>query len=452
MDRIMLLSLKVAGQLKEEYADGLVDKPWIGLLSIATFLEFNGYETMVRDIFPDKKTMDGLVRQISEKQPVIAGISVFTENADKALLAARIIKSQFPGIKIVLGGPHASLCPMECIKSDSVDFVVLKEGEATMLEIAEMVSSGGRSINPKDIPGIVYKEGDKIILNEHRGLIADLDLLPIVKRELTDISGWRGIVNVSSSRGCSGRCIYCAATALSGAVYRVRDISNFYMEVLMLRLMLGDKMEQLFITDDTFTGIPERVLKFIDLLKKHRLDIRWRCESRIDKMSRELIGKMAENGCIGIQYGIESGSQEVLDKIGKNIDIGKALEVIEYTHDAGIFICLSFMIGHYCDTRETMGETLGLIERLFRKYKKIQLVLSYNTPFPGTWQYTRMNRLGMRLAADKYEDLNLAAPVVETRNFTLEDQKDIYRKAYPYLWYLEKEAHAGAAAGLPQKE
>lgn len=438
MDRILLLSVKVTSQLKEEYANGLIDKPWIGLLSIATFLELNGYETIVKDIFPDERTMNNLIQQIRDKQPIIVGISVFTENSDKALLTARIIKSHFADIKIVLGGPHASLCPMECIKSNNVDYVILKEGEATFLELAEMIVARGRNISHKDIQGIVYKEGNKIVRNEYRGLINDLDLLPIVKRELTDIAGWQGIVNVSSSRGCNGNCIYCAATALSGAVYRVRDIRNFYMEVLMLKLILMEKLEQLFITDDTFTGIPERVQQFIRLIREYSLDIPWRCESRIDKMNKELINDMANNGCVGIQYGIESGSQEVLDKIKKNISIDTALKVIEYTHEAGVFICLSFMIGHYCDTKATMGETLGIIERLFHKYRKIQLVLSYNTPFPGTWQYTRMNRLGMKLIADRFEDLNMVTPVVETRNFSLEDQKDIYRKAYPYLWYIEK--------------
>ncbi len=434
-----LISIKPETESGKDHLNELNNKPWIGTMVLGTYLELNGYEPIILDVAYNKSVVEKMVERIMEEKPILIGISVFTENFKKAMNIARELKVSCPNIPIVLGGSHPSLCPRDGISSRYVDFTIVKEGEATMTELARAIITNERQLRYDDIPGLVFKRGNKIVENKRRKSIADLDLLPIVKREYANIDRYEGLINVSSSRGCPANCIYCAATALSGASYRIRDVKkNTFMEFVLLKAVMGDRLKEIFITDDTFTEMSGRVFEFAEMMKRYNLDVFWRCESRIDAMSKEMIQKMSEAGCVGIQYGIESGNQDVLDNIKKNIKLENVMSVIDYTYEAGVFVCLSFMLGHYCDTMSTMMDTVKLIKNLHKKYKKIELVLGYNTPFPGTWQYTRLEKLGMRYVKEQYDEMILIQPVIETDKFTVKDQIQLFNVAYPYLWHLER--------------
>ncbi len=204
------------------------------------------------------------------------------------------------------------------------------------------------------------------------------------------------------------------------------------MEIVLLKELLKGKMDLVYFIDDTFTAFPERVLKFIDISEKNNLNVPWRCESRIDVMTGELIKSMAEGGCRGIVYGIESGSQEILDKIRKKIDLNHVRNIIKYTCDTGMKLSVNFMIGHYCDTIETMKETVDFIREIYENFGA-DIALTYNTPYPGTWQYTHRDELGINIITDDYSQFTIVDPIVETKNFTVKDQLDISLKAVHYI-------------------
>ncbi|OPX45203.1 biotin synthase [Ruminiclostridium hungatei] len=412
----------------------------LGLLSIAVFAELNGYETTVVDMTLRQNSMSKVIESIGTEKPVLIGICAHTENIDLVLKSAKYIKTKFPDIKIAVGGPHASLDPKYCM-SKFVDFVVIKEGESTFVELLEAVSSNQSVIKYKDINGIMYKEDKALAKSNVRPPIADLDLLPLIKREYIGFEVYKKrIINLYTSRGCPAKCIYCAATALSGASYRTRDIDNVYLEILLINNSVKQEQYEMYIIDDTFTAIASRVDRFTGLIEKYKYKFIWRCESRIDVINQEMLKRMAASGCINIQYGIESGSQKVLDGIRKNIDLLKAREIIDMTYKSGITICTSFMLGHFCDTRETMRETVDMIRELYEKYdRSIEIFLSYNTPFPGTWQYTHRDKLGLRICVNDHSDFTLTDPVVETDNFTLEDQRAIYYENYIYTFRNTRE-------------
>ena len=438
MAKIMLLNINIAAQ-ETELAEGLATKPWIGNLHVGTFLEFNGHQISMEEI-PNSsgKTISELMAAIEREQPQIIGFSAYTETNNTALIVAKEIKRNFPEITTVFGGPHPTLAPEDVIFSKHVDFLILKEGESTFVELIIALETGENTINFADIPGLVFKRGNKVIKNSYRASIADLDLFPIIKRELGGIEKFIGIVNVSSSRGCPGKCIYCSAAALSGSKYRTRDIRNVFMEFVLLKTALGKNIKEIYITDDTFTAIPNRARNFARLMRRYKFNIGWRCESRVDVMTKELIEELAKSGLVSIQYGIESGCQEVLDNIKKEINLERAKEIIELTNNAGVHLCLSFMLGHYCDTKETMFQTVNFIQDMYQRYPGIQLVIGYNTPFPGTWQHTRMEKLGMRQTTCRYENFTLGQPVIETDNFTTKDLIAFNKLAEPYLWHIEK--------------
>lgn len=436
MNKVLFISFSIKGRHKEDF-DGFGYNPSLGIISLATWLELFGYETATLDIGYSDYTFNQIMKYIEEFEPMLIGLSLYTENYKVGLNFAREVKRLNSKIKIAAGGPHPSLCPEDLIHDDAIDFVAYMEGECTLLELAEALSSNQRTIKFCEIEGLIFKEKGESIRSKSRKKICDLDLLPIPKRELMGIEKYDKYVAISTSRGCPGRCIYCSATTLSGATYRFRSVENILLEMVMINYLLNGRLVRISILDDTFTADQNRIRKFAGLVARYNNKILWHCESRIDAVNEEILELMSKSNCVMIQYGMESGSQEVLDKIHKNIDLEHAKKFIEITAKKGIQVCLSFMVGHFCDTKATMEETCNFIEECYEKYQA-EMALSYNTPFPGTWQYTHMKELGMRIETDDFSLYDLIHPIVETDNFTIEDQSNCFYRVRPYLFRSKK--------------
>ena len=431
MNKVVFLSFSISRNKTKEF-DSYSYNPSMGIISLATWMEFNGLEAYVFDLGYLDISFRKLIQKLQEINPIMIGLSLYTENYMMGLKFANNIKQVLPNAKIVLGGPHPSLCPESVICEESVDFVSCNEGECTLLELVEAIGSNQALIKYSQIQGLIYKENNQVIKNNARKKICDLDLLPIPKREYYGIENYTGLVSISTSRGCPGRCIYCSATALSGATYRFRSVGNVVLEMVMLNHQVGPKIQKIYVNDDTFTAVPDRIRDFAAIIKRFNINIPWHCESRVDVLNEELIELLAESRCVMIQFGIESGSQTVLDKIHKNISLDHAKKIIQITSDKGIKPCLSFMVGHFCDTLETMDETCEFIKECYEKYHA-EMALSYNTPFPGTWQYTHLEELGMRLVTEDFRMFTLSQPLVETENFTVNDQVNCMYKVKQYL-------------------
>lgn len=427
--RLMLINLPI---IKFNKLEKEMYNPPLGLLYIASNLELAGHRTKVVDYLDVEYSRKELFEEIETWSPDIVGFSVYTENVDTAFKICRGIKRKYPNLKTVLGGPQASLESSYCIKDSNVDFVVKNEGESAMLELLEALESGEETISLKYVTGIVWKDGDTIVEDKRNLKILDLDLLPFPLRKEEEISNYGNYINLITSRGCPGACIYCAATALSGAKYRVRSIQNTLLECAYLMAFFGDHLRALYILDDTFTAIAKRVFEFIDMRKKLHLGFLWRCESRVDVVTEEMVKQLAESKCIGIAFGVESGSQEVLDKIRKRISLEKVESVVKWMYKYHIYTSLNFMLGHFCDTLETMNMTYEFLNRMHRDYGT-GIFATFNTPFPGTWQCSNMNKLGLHLIMSKYSEYSILTPSMEGENFTVEDQIEVYRKIYPLM-------------------
>ncbi|WP_163192199.1 B12-binding domain-containing radical SAM protein [Clostridium thermarum] len=430
---ILLINLPVEDNPEIDIVKEFGYNPSFALLTLGTMLDLNGYNPILMDFCYEKITASELINLIEQRKPILIGISVFTVNMHMALKIAKFIKNKFVDIPIVMGGPHATLMPDDLICSQYVDFVVRKEGEATLLELVEAITSDEERISYDEIPGLLFKREGSIIKNKLRPLITDLDLMPLLKRELMDITKYTYIINIITSRGCPGNCVYCAARTLSGNAYRSRDVEGVFLEIVLMKGFIKDRLKNIYIIDDTFTAIPQRVRKFVELINECNLNIPWRCQSRVDVMTEELLKILSSGGCSEVLYGIESGSQEVLDKIRKNIDLEHAKTIVKATYDNKMMPILSFIIGHYCDTKETMELTYEFIKEASELYKA-DIHLNFNTPIPGTWQYVHREELGMRIITDKYQLFNGKVPFVETDNFTVNDQREIYFKAFKYCW------------------
>ena len=406
--------------------------PPLGLLSIASMLKLHGYNVEIIDLSVRNCRTEDINEIIESIRPILIGFSVYTENVDATFNMCRYFKRRYPDIPIVLGGPHPTLEPEYCMRKRYVDFISRGDGEQSALELLEAIRTDQRLIRFKDINGLIYldQNGQYQYGGERRNL-ENLDLLPVINRDFIPEAYESITPTVYSSRGCPGRCIYCAAPSMSGGKYRIRDIENVFLETMLVTKRCGGSRE-IFYIDDTFTVFRDRVERFIELCDNSSTKIIWRCESRVDALfkSSDLLEGMKRAGCRRIQFGIESGNQAVLDKIRKNMKLSEAREIVDKTIQCGIPVAASFMFGHYCDTVETMNDTLLLMEEFKRKYgSMIDVVYGLNTPFPGTYQYDNLEKLGMHFTVQSYAQLDMYGPVIKTENFDAKTQLDFYARA-----------------------
>ena len=406
--------------------------PPLGLLSIASMLKLHGYNVEIIDLSVRNCRTEDINEIIESIRPMLIGFSVYTENVDATFNMCRYFKRRYPNIPIVLGGPHPTLEPEYCMRKRYVDFISRGDGEQSALELLEAIRTDQRLIRFEDINGLIYlDENGQYQYGGERRNLENLDLLPVINRDFIPEAYESITPTVYSSRGCPGRCIYCAAPSMSGGKYRIRDIENVFLETMLVTKRCGGSRE-IFYIDDTFTVFRDRVERFIELCENSSTKIIWRCESRVDALfkSSDLLEGMKRAGCRRIQFGIESGNQAVLDKIRKNMKLSEAREIVDKTIQCGIPVAASFMFGHYCDTVETMNDTLLLMEEFKRKYgSMIDVVYGLNTPFPGTYQYDNLEKLGMHFTVQSYAQLDMYGPVIKTENFDAKTQLDFYARA-----------------------
>lgn len=431
-NKIILINFFSQQKFKYEDEEKYGFNPSFSLISLGTWLEFHGYHVILIDLFAEQMDKQTFINQFKSQDILFVGCSILTENVNISKNIVHQIKQINPNLCIVAGGPHATLCPEELVSSVDVDFVSIGEGESTLLELACAIQTDQKWIAFDKIPGLVYMSGGKSIETPIRNSILDMDILPILKREFFDINRYRKIVNMMSGRGCPGSCIYCAAGVLSGKSYRARSIENVYLEVLLLKYLVGEKLERIYFVDDTFTIKKERVLLFIKYLKDYDVKINWMCQSRMDTIDQNLIDVMSESGCKELLFGVESGNQDVINKIKKNISLKRVWEILEYTYQKKIHIQCSFILGHYCDTKVTMQDTYLLIKKIYDHFRA-DIAIYLNTPYPGTWQYINRKELGIRIVETDYSKYTNLNPIIETDEFTREDQIFFHRQCLSYF-------------------
>lgn len=296
-----------------------------------------------------------------------------------------------------------------------MDAVCIGEGEETMLEVAEKVEIGESLEN---VRGVVYREDGRIVENERREFIENLDFLPfpafdLIPLEKYTLFGERlGHFPMITSRGCTFGCRYCVSSALFGRRFRARSAEN-----------VVDEMEWLM---NEFHA--ERIA-FCEEILRRGLDVEWTCTSRIDTVSDELLRKMKKAGCTHIYYGVESASERVLEYYRKGIKLEDVKRVVEMTKEEGLSVTCSFIIGAPFETKEEMMKTLRFSIELNPDYAQFSLL----TPYPGTEIYEELKEKGLLLTED-YDEFTAVKPVLKNENLSPEELfrmlKECYLKFY----------------------
>jgi radical SAM superfamily enzyme YgiQ (UPF0313 family) len=288
------------------------------------------------------------------------------------------IKKMFPDTKIVIGGAHATIAPLETLSEFSVfDIAVIGEGERTLIEIVKTISDYG--LEPKmlsSIKGIAWRYENEIKINEPREQITDLDSLPFPNYD--HIQRKIKIYPIFSSRGCPFNCIFCCR--IHGNQLRVRSPTNVVKEIEYAI----QKYKPILIdfADDQATFPRNRMLEICDLIINKNLNekVKWTVLSRVTNVDYDLFKRMKEAGCINIDFGVESGNREILKIIKKGITIEDAKSAIYMAKKARIKTGSYFIIGHPFETIETAKQTITLAKELNTDTVSFGLMV----PYPGT--------------------------------------------------------------------
>lgn len=338
---------------------------------------FREYRKNLQDFsYPVWKEVRDVIKRIN---PKVLGIYCCASNSKSASIVASIAKTFNKNIIVIVGGCHPSLIKKDVFLDPNIDIAVKGEGEATIVEVLKAIESNKELAT---INGLIYRKNKEINETKDREPIKDLDSIPfpskwaeeiLVDYEKYPTSAFNGIL---TSRGCIGNCFFCGAHAVFNRKTRFRSTENIIKELLYLRSKGISTFE---IIDDTF-GINNEALKeFCTQAIKYCRGIKWKCETRVDLVTEEKIRLMKKAGCTEIEIGIESGNNQVLRDIRKNITIDQAITVAKIIRKSGITVWANFLIGLPMETKQTLADT-------YRAMQKIQGRLNYSifTPYPGT--------------------------------------------------------------------
>ena len=324
---------------------------------------------------------------LKAERPDLFGVSVFTFNRHEAMRLAALARAANPNCLIVAGGPHATHMPRHLLEHyPQVDVVVRGEGEETLLELARARARGDLRDRLDSIPGVTYRTPARGSLaagfadTAERPVILNLDTLPHPSADpaTVGVDPTTQFEFIITSRGCPAACTFCSSPDFWGRGMRFRSAANMIEEVRLLRDRHG--VVYVSVRDDTFTVSKKRVIDFCRGLIDQKIDLLWDCQSRVNAVDEERLAWMRRAGCTHIQYGVESGSPRMLQRLNKGITVDQVRAAAAATRRVGLGLSIYLITGIESETDEDLESTTRLIEEI----RPHDGLVSPMTIYPGT--------------------------------------------------------------------
>jgi len=354
-----------------------------GVGYISAVLKRAGHRTALLE--PDKFDSHSVSKSIAGFKPDVVALSV---TSNQTRLSGRIAEfvSQKHGKPVILGGAHPTVAPEESISLKGVFGLCIGEGEYPMLELADALEAG------KDymaISNFWFNKDGRVVKNDIRPLIGDLDSLPFPDREVYDYQKMIDVVDLGAefmgSRGCPKNCPYCINSTLrglfkdKGRYVRYRSVDNLLSEIESVRSKYSN-VNYIGFHDDTFTVNRGWLEEFCHKYSK-RIKLPFWCNARVDSVDKNTVELLKKAGCRRVHIGIESGNDYIRQKILKrNITKAQIAECFRLFKEAGIETSAFNMIGLPCEKAEMIEETISLNRLVKPDYAFISLFY----PYPGT--------------------------------------------------------------------
>lgn len=376
------------------YYDQIAQKcyPPMHLLYLAAALREGGFDPLVLDANAFRMTDDQIAEQVRAIRPLVVGLSLYSDILGQVRDITRVVRSAAPASRIVLGGPHVCAVPEQTMAQfDQVDYALIGEAEGSLPALCEALIGA----DPVDrIPGIVFRADGKVL----RGPPAefpDIHRVPLPARDLVagayDQKRYYSIMvrsqpvdTLFTSRGCPFQCGFCYNFRRQ---YRYRTPEDVVHELTLIR---DRGIRDVEICDDTFTGNRRRVHEIFDLISREKLDVSFRIKSRVDVFTDELARRARRAGVYLVAFGMESGSQKMLDAMNKKTTVQMNARACALCRKHRMLSHSSWIIGYPGETPETVAETIDFI----RTHHPSTVNLAVLRPYPATAAYEQAAAAG----------------------------------------------------------
>jgi anaerobic magnesium-protoporphyrin IX monomethyl ester cyclase len=374
----------------------------------------------------DIEIIDGLIldyddyyEKISMTDADIIGVTSTITLLDEALQIPKIVKKN--DVKFIIGGPGTENLASSKLYESGYLVICYGEGERTIVELVKAFEYG---LPLEDVNGISFIHNNKEIKTSPRELIENLDDIPFPARDLLDmkkyLSIWKermgvAITQIVSSRGCPFSCRFCSKNVFGR---RIRFMSHTRVIEEMRLIYDKYKAERILFDDDLFTINRKRVLDFCDAMEKELPGKRWCAQARVEMVDLEMLTRMKQAGCTNLMFGVESGSQRILDFLGKGITVEQIKKTFRWVNEVGIAGGMFLIVGVPGETQRDIDMT----KKLIRELKPKSIDLCFLTPIPGT-EIFEMTKHMIRDDADFYSFNESCESVYRKEVFDVEPQE-----------------------------
>lgn len=429
--------------LIQPYFHTHIATPPLGLGYLAAYLRSSGHEVKIYDCVVSETKNKELVELLKKEKFEVIGITIFTMFFPQARELIRELKNTVKG-SVVIGGPQVSALPAFTLEETKADFAIVGEGEVTLLELVEELKKKRREL--RTIKSLAFKDSQgKIIVNERRSLINNLDSLPFPAWDLIKPQSYPPaphgafykrfpLAPIITTRGCPFNCSFCSSRVTWSNKLRFRSPKKVVDEIEQLVNIFGIK--EFHFEDDNFTASRSHALAVCREIIKRKIDIVWACPNgvRIDRLDKKLLKTMKESGCYLLAFGIESGSQKILNRAGKHLDLKIVYKTLKLVKEIGIQTWGFFIIGLPGETRETVQTTISFAKKL--SLDRAQFCKF--TPLPGTTIFAEWSA-GKNLKDLPWEKINFFGDCIyNTEELTNEELSDLQKIAFRSFYLRPK--------------
>lgn len=400
--------------------------------------------SVLRDDGLDVRFLDGIVHEldiqafaerVAQIGPALVAIECSTPSINFDLATAAAVKEAIPGVRTAMIGSHSTYFHREMLEEyPQVDFILRGEFEYTLRDLARVLAGGG---DLATVEGLSYRQNGAARATPARPLEMEMDRFPFPDRAIVPNADYRSAVfeggtptTMITSRGCPAYCTFCLwPETMYGHRFRARSAENVVAEIE--QAVTDHGVDEIYFDDDTFTFGRRRLMEIMDLIRERGLHNRmqWRCQSRVDTVDRESLIAMRDAGCNYIYFGIESGSQELLDRMRKGISLEKVRETFALCKQVGIKRQAFFLFGMPGETKETIQQSIDLAKELAPDSVQFAVAIAH----PGTRLYEEAKAKGW-LRAEAWEDFAAERAMIETPELSLAQVEqariDAYRQFY----------------------
>lgn len=362
----------------------------LGILSVGSALKRAGF---VVELFSfTEKEIDVYAKKIVGKNPEWVGISVMTGSQTRHSADFSKAFKKISNAPIVWGGIHPSLMPEQCIKEDYIDYLMIGEGEETVLEFARKIANNQSVVG---IKGLAYKNGGKEVIESRRPLIQDLDQWRL-DFSLLDLNkfvykqgGYERVLAYKSSRGCPFRCSFCYNLNFNESRWRAWSVKSVAEDIGFLKDKY--KIDAVKFYDDNFFVDKKRAFEVLEAIK-----LPAHVEVRIDSIDDELSAKLQHYKCFDMLIGVESGSNRLLRLISKNFTVDRTMKSVQSLAKYNLPAVYSTIVGLPTETKEEFDQTIELMYQIYKIHPRGYFTLGAYLPYPGSAMYDMAIREGFK--------------------------------------------------------